>query len=152
MSEPSRPSLSDRYWRLPWIARIGIVGAGVVAVVVVGAQIARNSPDRPAPSRPAAAAPAPASQPTAAALPAGQIGPGVWFVGTDVQPGTYRSSGPAEADRYCMWSRHDTTEGGPMDGIIASDGTFDAGQMVVTIEPGDALFRTSGCAPWERAG
>ena len=78
---------------------------------------------------------------------AGQIPSGVWLVGVDVQPGTYRSTG--SEGRYCMWSRHSSHAGGPMDNIIASDGR-DSGQMVVTIQPGDALFRTNGCAPFTK--
>jgi hypothetical protein len=81
----------------------------------------------------------------------GQIADGTWLVGTDVQPGTYRSAG-AGPDGYCMWSRHNTASGGPMDGIIASDGSYDARQMIVTIAPGDKVFRTSGCAPFTKVG
>jgi hypothetical protein len=72
----------------------------------------------------------------------------VYLVGTDVQPGTYRTQGahPEEHMRgYSMWSRHDSAAGGPMDGIIASDGGGPGEQMIVTIAPDDVLFRTSGC-------
>ena len=74
----------------------------------------------------------------------------LWLVGKDIQPGVYRSAGPV--DGYCMWSRHSSASGGPMEDIIASDGTSAARQMIVTIQPSDVLFRTNGCAAWERIG
>lgn len=119
-------------------------------VVVLGAVVLAgrmgwfvDNPSEPAQRSTVAAA--------APALPPGQIGEGVWLVGTDVAPGTYRSSGPADGG-YCMWSRHSTAAGGPMDAIISSDGDYDIRQMIVTIEPTDALFRTAGCAPFEKVG
>lgn len=90
---------------------------------------------------------APASTPRPAG---GTIPPGVYLVDADIQPGTYRSTGatqPSYGRGYCMWSRHSTPAGGPMDAIIASDGSY-SGQMIVTIEPGDARFLTRGCAPF----
>lgn len=151
MSEPSKsPTLSDRYWRLPWLVRIGLVIGGAVAAAALFGVINRaglldsDRPTRSGSTSSGAAAQAPA------ALPAGQIGEGVWFVGSDVQPGTYRSTGSVDG-RHCLWSRHDTAAGGPMDGIIASDGSFD-GQMVVTIEATDVLFRTNDCAPFAPVG
>lgn len=85
-----------------------------------------------------------ASAPSAAT---GEIGPGVWLVGSDVQPGTYRTTGPASGQRYCFWSRHSNTSGGPLDDIIASDGAS-SGQMIVTIKASDKLFRTNDCSPF----
>lgn len=81
---------------------------------------------------------------------AGTITDGVWVVGTDIQPGTYRSPG-APAGGYCMWSRHSSVAGGPFDAITASDGSK-AGQVLVTVQPGDKLFRTHGCAPFTKIG
>lgn len=79
----------------------------------------------------------------------GQIASGVWLVGTDIQPGTYRSPGPLPGDRYCMWSRHSSLAGGPMDGILASDGGGPGHQMIVTIAASDRLFRTT-CAAFTK--
>lgn len=115
----------------------------VVAAITIAARMGLLT-DEPnlaaAPDRPATAP---------AANTPGQISDGVWIVGTDVQPGTYRSAGPV--DGYCMWSRHSSVSGGPFDDIIASDGRRD-GQVVVTIAATDALFRTSGCAPFSKVG
>lgn len=117
------------------LAVVLIVGGALIAFQL--GLVGERTPETPA------RAEAPAAQ------PAGRIGDGVWLVGADVQPGTYRSTGPS-GDGYCMWSRHDSAAGGPMDGIIASDGDFDSRQMIVTIESSDVLFRTSGCAPFEK--
>lgn len=103
----------------------------------------------PAPEAAPAAAPAPAPAPPTPTVSAG-IGAGEWLVGTQVQPGTYSSTGPAKDGDYCMWSRKDAAGAGAMNGIIASDGTYDPGQMLVTIEPTDVVFLTRGCAPFER--
>lgn len=136
MTHPGARSRTQRVARVAAGTVLAIAGLGVVALIDV-------SGDRPA-QRPSAAQREAAAAPT---VPAGQIGPGVWLVGSDVAPGTYRSSG-ASGDRYCMWSRHSSAAGGSMDDILASDGQRGAGQMIVTIQSGDALFRTNGCAPF----
>lgn len=150
MSEPSKsPTLSDRYWRLPWPARIGLVVIAALGALALIGQIRQAPPDqgRAAPSQEAAVATGQAS------LPAGQIGSGDWLVGPDVAPGTYRSAGPDEPGGYCMWSRRSDAGGELFDGsIIASNGTYDAGPMLVTIEASDVVFRTRGCAPFTPVG
>lgn len=117
-----------------------VVGLAVVARMGLLADNGQAAPPRSSSAPPVAER----------SLPAGQVGPGVWLVGTDVAPGTYRSDGAV--DGYCMWSRHSSASGGPFDGIIASDGTSGPGQVVVAITPGDALFRTDGCAPFVKVG
>lgn len=139
-----RQPSNTRYWLLS--------GGGVLALLaVVGLAVVTG---QPGPATAGSAEPpttrtaAPATTPP---KPAG-INPGVYLVGVDVQPGTYRTDGAAPrryVDGYCMWSRHDSVGGGPFDGIIASDGSFD-GQLIVTIEPGDKRFMTRGCQPWTR--
>jgi hypothetical protein len=128
---------------MPYVVRLVLVIGAVVAGLVIAAKMGIvGNTAAPATARPAAVPPAS----SAPAVPAGAIGDGVWLVGTDVQPGTYRSDG-ASGGQYCMWSRHSSTAGGPLDNIIASDGSS-AGQMVVTIAPGDKLFRTHKCGPF----
>ena len=133
--------------RLPYLVRLPLVLAAVVAALVIGYKVTHQQPAQVAPTAPTAA-PSAASPATAAA--AGTIGEGVWIVGSDIQPGTYRSPG-APAGGYCMWSRHSSVAGGPFDAITASDGSK-AGQMLVTVQPGDKLFRTHGCAPFTKVG
>lgn len=130
---------------MPYLLRLVLTIGAVVAAIVIATKMGIVG-NNPAPAAQSAARPAPVSA-SAAAAP-GTIADGVWIVGTDVQPGTYRSTG-ASGDRYCMWSRHSSVSGGPLDNIIASDGSS-AGQMVVTIEPSDKLFRTHKCAPFQK--
>src|SRR5687768_5366489 len=73
----------------------------------------------------------------------------VLLVGRDIAPGTYRTAG-APGGGYCFWSRLSSASGQGSD-IIASDGSY-GGQLIVTIEPTDVLFKTRGCAPFERIG
>ena len=116
----------------------------VVGVIVLAARmglLVDEPASSPQPARPAAAPVAQDGDPSS---------DDVLFVGSDIAPGTYRTSGSANGD-YCMWSRHSSASGGPMQDIIASDGAY-SGQMIVTVERSDVLFRTRGCAPWERVG
>ncbi|MFG3495917.1 hypothetical protein [Streptomyces sp. NPDC047928] len=80
--------------------------------------------------------------------PAGDIpGDGVFLVGEDIQPGTYRSDGADTA--LCYWARlSDTT--GEADDIIANGNA--KGQIVVKIAPADAAFEASDCKPWTKIG
>jgi uncharacterized protein YcfJ len=65
---------------------------------------------------------------------------GIYKVGTDIAPGTYASAGPAN-DGTCSWKR-----------ISAANETIDNAlthkPQVVSIEPTDATFKTSGCQTW----
>jgi hypothetical protein len=139
---------STRYW--VWAA-VGIGAALLlIAIAVAVGRLASTGADA-TPST--VTGPSTASSPalTRPATPAG-IGPGVYIVGIDIQPGTYRTNGAVPQQYtggYCMWSRYDNVGGGPTDGILASDGSRE-GQMVVTIQPGDKRFLTRGCHPWTR--
>ncbi|MFI9203404.1 hypothetical protein [Streptomyces sp. NPDC053048] len=75
-------------------------------------------------------------------------GSGMYRVGVDIAPGTYKSTGN-KADG-CYWERdkdalHDATES-----ILANENV--AGSGVVTIAAEDAYFKTSGCADWKKTG
>ncbi|MDT7757137.1 MAG: hypothetical protein QOH27_3035 [Mycobacterium sp.] len=65
---------------------------------------------------------------------------GIYKVGADIAPGTYASAGPAN-DGTCSWKR-----------ISAANETIDNAlthkPQVVSIEPTDATFKTSGCQTW----
>ena len=75
---------------------------------------------------------------------------GTYIVGTDAQPGTYKSS-PTHALSYpyCTWERLSNLTG-TLDGTIAIENA--PGQTSVTIERSDVAFKTNGCKPWERVG
>ena len=75
--------------------------------------------------------------------PSAPFGDGVYIVGTDIAPGTWRAAGGDD----CYWERT-AGFGGTLDEIIAND--FTSGSAVVTIAASDAGFRTSGCGSWTR--
>lgn len=68
-------------------------------------------------------------------------GNGTYLVGTDIQPGTYRSTG----NQHCYWARLSDTSGSLDDKI--ANGISD-GQIVVTIAPTDAAFESMMCNDW----
>jgi hypothetical protein len=71
-------------------------------------------------------------------------GDGDFQVGTDVRPGTYRTTG--NADALCYWERAKDASG-EMDSIIANDNV--SGTSYVTVLKSDKLFKSSGCKDWE---
>ncbi|MBL7254106.1 hypothetical protein [Paractinoplanes lichenicola] len=70
-------------------------------------------------------------------------GNGVYFVGSDFLPGTYRSA--ANVD-FCYWERARSADGASTS-TIANE--FAKGQLLVTITPG-GVFQSSGCNTWTR--
>ncbi|MFD8695611.1 hypothetical protein [Kitasatospora purpeofusca] len=91
-------------------------------------------------------------QPTSEAMakPDGTIaGSGTYLVGTDVQPGTYKTVGPSGSTGLCYWERSSGTSG-DAGSIIANDAL--TGQGVVTIKKSDALFKSQGCQMWTKVG
>ncbi|MGC3905692.1 hypothetical protein ACYB2S_13715 [Corynebacterium variabile] len=67
---------------------------------------------------------------------------GTHAVGTDIQPGTYRSSG----SDMCYWERL-SGFGGQLEDIIANGNP--SGQAIVTIAPTDVAFKSQRCGTWE---
>jgi hypothetical protein len=70
------------------------------------------------------------------------FGEGTFIVGTDMQPGRYRSSAAGE---NCYWKRL-SGFGGSIDEIIAGD-LLD-GPVIVDIAPGDVGFYSGRCGDW----
>ncbi len=68
---------------------------------------------------------------------------GVWLVGVDVEPGTYRTVGAV--GNACRWERLS----GPGGTMVASDSVF-AGRATATVEVGDGAFTSDGCGQWRR--
>jgi hypothetical protein len=91
-----------------------------------------------------------AADPPAPTGPATSFGDGTYVVGTDIVPGTYKTSGPAPGGiDICYWSRlKDTT--GNFDTIIAND--VGKGPTTATISRSDGAFKTSGCNTWQKVG
>ncbi|WP_217242396.1 hypothetical protein [Streptomyces sp. AC555_RSS877] len=70
---------------------------------------------------------------------------GMFRVGADIAPGTYRSAG--NADDSCYWERDKDAEHS-MDSIVANNNVN--GTAVVTISSSDAYFKTAGCKDWKK--
>ncbi|WP_431893498.1 hypothetical protein [Nonomuraea sp. bgisy101] len=95
-------------------------------------------------SRPPSANPTSGQQPTSGGTPPGS---GLQVVGTDIQPGTYKTDGPAPGQPLCYWARLKGTGGDPGDVITSGMPT---GPATVTIEATDKAFQSGGCGPWVR--
>ncbi|MFI6940246.1 hypothetical protein ACIBI4_13310 [Streptomyces sp. NPDC050418] len=72
---------------------------------------------------------------------------GMFKVGVDIAPGTYKSTG--NADDMCYWERSKDAEQG-LDSIIANNNVKGTG--IVTITAKDAYFKTTGCKDWKKTG
>ncbi|MFI0812877.1 hypothetical protein [Streptomyces echinatus] len=71
---------------------------------------------------------------------------GMFKVGTDIAPGTYKSTGNGDAS--CYWERTKDADHG-LNSIIANNNV--TGTAVVTISPSDAYFKTNDCGDWKKA-
>jgi hypothetical protein len=74
-------------------------------------------------------------------------GDGDFQVGTDIKPGTYRTTG--NTDGMCYWERAKDSSG-EMDSLLANDNV--TGTSYVTVKASDKLFSSSGCEDWEAVG
>ncbi len=73
------------------------------------------------------------------------FGDGAYLVGSDIQPGTYRSAGTSD----CYWERLSSLTG-DFDAILANDRAV--GQVYVDVLPTDVAFSAEGCGTWSRIG
>jgi hypothetical protein len=72
---------------------------------------------------------------------------GMFAVGSDIAPGTYKSTG--NTDDSCYWER--TKDAGhAVESILANDNVN--GTAVVRISASDAYFKTNGCKDWKKTG
>ncbi|MEV2213734.1 hypothetical protein AB0H86_20185 [Streptomyces sp. NPDC050997] len=71
-------------------------------------------------------------------------GDGDFQVGSDIKPGTYRTTG--NSDGMCYWERAKDASG-EMNSLLANDNV--SGASYVTVKAGDKIFKSSDCADWE---
>jgi hypothetical protein len=72
---------------------------------------------------------------------------GMYRVGTDIVPGTYRSAGPSpEGASDCYWARLNS-----LNETHIIDSNISTGPQVVMIQPSDRAFLTRSCQPWQKA-
>ena len=79
-----------------------------------------------------------------AAKKAAFAGDGDFQVGSDIKPGTYRTTG--NSDGMCYWERAKDASG-EMDSLLANDNV--TGTSYVTVKATDKLFKSSDCNDWE---
>lgn len=72
---------------------------------------------------------------------------GVYIVGTDIAPGTWRSSGGSS---ICYAARL-SGFGGTLDEVIANDLASEGG-LIINIAASDRGFETAGCGTWQKVG
>jgi len=77
-----------------------------------------------------------------AALKATSFADGVWVVGTDIQPGTYKAP---QAGGDCYWAKLNADES-----IIRND--IPGGPTTVTIEGSVNKFKSTRCGTWTKVG
>jgi len=68
---------------------------------------------------------------------------GTYVVGSDIEPGTYRTSGGTG----CYWARLKSLDTGDVIDNNVSDGP-----QVVRILPSDTAFMTRDCGTWQKSG
>lgn len=98
---------------------------------------------------PESTAPATVPAPGQSTPPVRTIGDGTWVVGAEIEPGTYRTTGPSEDSliKMCSWSRRKDTSG-EFKSVIATN--IAQGPTTVTIKPTDGAFESRGCNPWTK--
>jgi len=75
--------------------------------------------------------------------PTDPFGDGMYIVGVDIEPGTWRTEGSSG----CYWERL-SGFGHEFDDIIANE--YADTQQIVTISPDDAGFESSDCGTWSK--
>lgn len=142
------------------LVRLAAAGT-VAAVLAIGTAACGPADDSAASSgssgttagttAPSASAPAPApakkKKEDKPAVKAVFKGNGTFQVGSDIQPGTYRTSG--NDDGMCYWERAKDAKD-DTDSILANDTV--AGSSYVTIKATDKIFTSTDCKDWYPAG
>lgn len=78
------------------------------------------------------------------AIEANQVSDGTWTVGSDVQPGTYRTTDVVSSD--CYW---EITAGGSNGSDIIENDIPGGGYPVVTVQDGQ-VFTSARCGTWAK--
>ncbi len=140
---PAEQPITKQWW-ITTGALLAFIIAIVVNLLIIAGIVNRHDPVSTATTHarmqkvPALLAP-PSS--LATSLDAGKF-----VVGTDIAPGTYRTTGPS-GRLDCYWERLTNTSGGA-DSIIANN--LGRGPATVTIDNSDGAFQTRWCNTWTK--
>ncbi|HEY0447843.1 hypothetical protein [Actinophytocola sp.] len=142
---------SRHRWPLwPWLV-LTVAGVVVTAVAAIVGTLARSEPENTAPATPTRVTVTQFETATVtktvtaspATGPLSEFRDGLFEVGVDVQPGTYRTDGPDGSNAGgCYWSRTDATGNVIDNGVVNQPGT-------VSIAKGERVD-TAGCLTWRR--
>ncbi|WP_232000611.1 hypothetical protein [Mycobacterium kyorinense] len=71
---------------------------------------------------------------------------GTYRIGTDIEPGTYRSGGRSDqGESDCYWAKlHSLNPTDIVNNNLSND------PQVVALDPGDVAFLTHSCQPWRK--
>jgi hypothetical protein len=143
---PANKRPTRQRWRRAATVLVFLI-AVVANLVIIGIMASRSDTSSTVTAHPQ---PQPQPQPApsaAAALPPGlatTFGEGKFLVGTDIAPGTYRTTGPS-GRLDCYWERLKRSSGAT-DSIIANN--LGLGPATVTIDGTDGAFQTRWCSTW----
>jgi hypothetical protein len=157
LSEPRQP-----WWKARWLlvcaavvigvaVGAGISGGGTKTKIVAGPTTTTTATATRAVTQPAVtvtAHPTRTVTKTFTPQPASSFGDGTYVVGTDIQPGRYRTNGAGDDPSLgCYWSRDGDLSG---ENILANG--IIRGPTTVDVKSGDAAFEVSGGCQWARVG
>lgn len=134
--------------RTSWITRKTLTGCGATLALVTlsacgGTGTTADKGADAAASKPAKSSSAPAAD--AGKAKSAIKGTGTFQVGSDVQPGLYRSTGNTVEDN-CYWERAKDSKD-EVDSVIDNDNAV--GSTYAAIAATDKIFKTEGCKGWE---
>jgi hypothetical protein len=151
--ESSDPPAEEPVTKQRWIpagALLAFIIAIVVNLLIIAVIVNRHDPVSTATTqaRVQTVTAPPALPPTSLAPSslATSLGTGKFVVGTDIAPGTYRTTGRS-GHLDCYWERLKDTSGGG-ESIIANN--FVRGPATVTIDTSDGAFQTRWCNNWTK--
>ena len=159
MIEETQPAPRKPWWRRWWAIVIWCVIAFVVVISIISAATGSGGTasdtsfsTQPDNSSPVSAPPSASSSSSSSKGPKTSFGNGTFEVGLDIEPGTYRSTGPSDSSApYCSFARLRSAGGGMSDLNNVIDIQNVGGPAVVTIEPTDGGFFSQLCNKWEKA-
>lgn len=146
---PPPPTPAQPRRTSPWVwVLLGLLGVlvlcgfGAIVAGVSGVQEANKAAASADPGDPYGNAVASSAPPTPAKPSNGGFGEGDWNVGTDIQPGTYRTEEPVSG--MCYWGIY---RAGTNKGDIVENDIVTGGRPTVTLKAGQE-FSSSGCGSW----
>lgn len=130
--------------------KVGIGAVSAIVLIAIGSAMGGGDKEPAAnvttfPNSTATVAAASIPTTTVKAGPKTSFGPGIYLVGSQIVAGQYQSPGGSN----CYFERRSNTSS-DFDGIITNEWSTDHSQQIVTIDPTDVAFKSSGCGQWIR--